>query len=106
MAQAKSRVEEAIELGGNPDERLQSAVEAGLSEARQRVLQEPASTAEAPDADSNETAASQLEHKQGPREQGREGQQEGPGEQREGTLSPRSIEEQEQSLVPSSSKDR
>lgn len=104
-AQAKAKVEEAIELGGNPDERLQGAVAAGLSEARQRVLQEPASAAGTPGPDSREAAASQPEHKPEPVE-GREGQQEGAGEQREGVPSPSSVE-QEQRLVPSSSsKDR
>lgn len=35
------KMEEAIDVGGDADERLQSAVAAGISEARQRVLSEP-----------------------------------------------------------------
>ena len=99
-------MEDAIELGGNPEERLQSAVEAGLSEARQRVLQEPSSTAKAMDADSQEAPASQPEHMREVREQGREGQQNGKGDQREGMSGSPSGVEHKQSLVPSSSKDR
>ena len=44
---------EAIEVGGNADTRLQNAVSAGLREARQRVLSEPAgSSAQQEPADS------------------------------------------------------
>ena len=42
MVQARAKINEAIEVGGDADTRLQDAVSEGLSEARQRVLSKPA----------------------------------------------------------------
>ncbi len=53
-------MKEAIDIGGDADERLQNAVSEGLSEARQRVLSEPAESS-AQEAASAETGAEGLE---------------------------------------------
>lgn len=41
--QARAKIQEAIDVGGDAEERLEDAVLAGISEARQRVLSEPSS---------------------------------------------------------------
>ncbi|CAL8468463.1 g8003 [Coccomyxa elongata] len=41
--EARAKLQEAIDVGGDAEERLEDAVLAGISEARQRVLSEPSS---------------------------------------------------------------
>ena len=114
--QAKAKIEEAIDAGEDPNERLQSAVAAGINEARQRSLPAPASTAAGSSGEEDSTqAASPQQQQQEPAAVGRSeshSDAEGLGEQsseptteRENVATSKGTQEQAD-LVQSGSRDR
>ena len=106
--QANAKIVEAMDAGDNPDERLQSAVAAGLNEARQKALAGPTGTAESSTEDDavQSSAEPKLHQPEQQSHSGADGREVmGPGAERADAAGTTSSEQQKD-LVQSGNRDR